>query len=67
MVRRCHDDDEAVRAGVPAADGGAAGRRVHRDGEQSARIAVIHRDSRGTYGVPHVHAELAADGERSYR
>ncbi len=28
------------------------------------RIAEIHKDSRGTYGVPRIHAELAADGVR---
>ena len=27
-----------------------------------AQIQAIHRHSRGTYGVPRVHAELAADG-----
>ena len=41
--------------------------RTRRDGELSARIAAIHRDSRGTYGVPHIHAELAEDGERVAR
>ena len=40
--------------------------RARRDGELSARIA-FHRDSRGTYGVPRVHAELAEDGERVAR
>jgi putative transposase len=28
----------------------------------SAEIQAIHRESRGTYGVPRVHAELAARG-----
>jgi len=32
-------------------------------GELSARIAATHRDSRGTYGVPRIHAELAEDGD----
>ncbi|MYF29544.1 MAG: IS3 family transposase [Gammaproteobacteria bacterium] len=41
--------------------------RSRRDGELSARIAAIHRDSRGTYGVPRVHAELAEAGERVAR
>ena len=41
--------------------------RARRDGELSARIAAIHRDSRGTYGVPRIHAELAEDGERVAR
>ena len=44
-----------------------ASAHARRDGELSARIAAIHRDSRGTYGVPRIHAELAADGERVAR
>ena len=31
-----------------------------------AQIQAIHRHSRGTYGVPRVHAELAADGVPSF-
>ena len=27
----------------------------------SSSAAAIHRDSRGTYGVPRIHAELAED------
>ena len=42
-------------------------RRARRDGDLSARIAAIHCDSRGTYGVPRIHAELAEDGERVAR
>ena len=41
--------------------------RARRDGELSARIAAIHHDSRGMYGVPRVHAELAENGERVAR
>ena len=41
--------------------------RARRDGELSARIAAIHRDSRGTYGVPRIHAELAEHSERVAR
>jgi putative transposase len=36
--------------------------RARADVELSARIAGIHRESRGTYGAPRVHAELAAQG-----
>ena len=32
------------------------------DVELSAEIQVIHRESRGTYGAPRIHAELAAGG-----
>jgi putative transposase len=30
--------------------------------ELTAQIEVVHRDSRGTYGAPRIHAELAAQG-----
>ena len=36
--------------------------RARADVELSAMIAGIHRESRGTYGAPRVHAELAAQG-----
>jgi putative transposase len=36
--------------------------RVQADRALLARIRAIHIHSRGTYGVPRVHAELAADG-----
>jgi putative transposase len=38
--------------------------RARTDVELSAEIAAIHRDSRGTYGAPRVHAELTARGVR---
>jgi putative transposase len=36
--------------------------RACADVELSAEIQAIHRESRGTYGAPRVHAELAAGG-----
>jgi putative transposase len=36
--------------------------RARADVKLSAEIQAIHRESRGTYGVPRVHAELAARG-----
>ncbi len=39
-----------------------ASRRATADAELLARIRVIHRESRGTYGVPRVHAALRAEG-----
>jgi putative transposase len=38
--------------------------RARADVELSAEIAAIHRASRGTYGAPRIHAELAAHGTR---
>lgn len=38
--------------------------RMIADAELGERIAKIHRDSRGTYGAPRVHAELAEQGLR---
>ena len=38
--------------------------RARRDEELHARVRSIHQPSRGTYGVPRVHAELAAGGCR---
>jgi putative transposase len=39
-----------------------ASRRAQEDEELTRRIRTIHVASRGTYGVPRVHAELAAAG-----
>jgi putative transposase len=36
--------------------------RARADVQLSAQIAAIHRESRGTYGAPRVHAELAGQG-----
>jgi hypothetical protein len=38
--------------------------RTRADVELTAHIDAIHRASRGTYGAPRVHAELAALGIR---
>jgi transposase InsO family protein len=35
--------------------------RTRADVELTAQIAVIHRESRGTYGAPRIHAELVSD------
>ena len=38
--------------------------RARADVELTAQIQAIHRESRGTYGAPRIHAELAAQGIR---
>jgi len=52
------------RAGFYAWVGRPVSARARADAALSARIALIHRDSHATYGVPRVHAELAASGVR---
>jgi putative transposase len=42
-------------------------RRVQADAELTGRIRAAHAASHGTYGVPRVHAELAAKGVRAGR
>jgi len=39
-------------------------RRAQQDASLTDRIRAIHSRSRGTYGVPRVHAELAGEGTR---
>jgi putative transposase len=39
-----------------------ASERAETDTELTRQITGIHKDSRGTYGAPRVHAELAARG-----
>ena len=41
--------------------------RARADVELTAKIQVIHRESRGTYGAPRIHAELIADAVPSGR
>lgn len=51
-------------SGFYAARTRAPSARAVADAELSSRIRVIHEESRGTYGMPRVHAELAAGGVR---
>ena len=47
------------RSGFYAWLGRQPAARAQADAALTEQIAVIHRESRGTYGVPRVHAELA--------
>jgi putative transposase len=49
-------------SGYYAWHGRAPSRRAQRDAELTKRIRDIHETSRGTYGVPRMHAELATEG-----
>jgi putative transposase len=52
------------RSGYYAWEDRPLSRRVLEDLRLMLRIRTIHAESRGTYGVPRVHAELAAQGIR---
>lgn len=53
-----------ARGGYYAWLGRPAGRRRERRAELAARVRAAHADSRGIYGSPRVHRELAACGVR---
>src|SRR5262245_46906450 len=58
---------EVSPSGFYAARGRAPSQRAQADAQLAEQIRAIHDDSRGTYGMPRVHAELAADGVRVSR
>ena len=49
-------------AGTTRGSSRAPSARAQRDAELTMQIHTIHLESRGTYGAPRVHAELAAQG-----
>ena len=55
---------QVSRSGFYAWTGRGASRRSREDEELGRRIKLIHKQSRGTYGAPRIHAELVADGRR---
>ena len=58
-------DDSAI--GCCAWQQRAASRRAQADAALLARVRTIPEHSRGTYGMPQVHAELKAEGTRVSR
>jgi putative transposase len=52
------------RSGFYAWEGRRPSRRACEDAELGQRIRGIHEQSRGTYGAPRIHAELASGGTR---
>ena len=55
---------EVSTSGYYAWRGRAPSSRAHTDAALLERISAIHARSRGTYGAPRIHAELAAQGHR---
>ncbi|WP_170991215.1 IS3 family transposase [Herbidospora galbida] len=62
-VKRACELLEVSRAAFYARRDPAPGPRAVRDAELSQRIGGLHRDSRGTYGAPRIHAALRREGE----
>ncbi|TKK81209.1 hypothetical protein FDA94_33620 [Herbidospora galbida] len=62
-VKRACELLEVSRAAFYARRDGHRGPREVRDAELSERIGGLHRDSRGTYGAPRIHAALRREGE----
>jgi putative transposase len=61
-VKRACELLKVSRAAFYARRQGAPGPRAVRDGQLAARIAEVHRHSRGTYGAPRIHAVLQREG-----
>ncbi len=71
---KAHQADHAVRtmcrvlgvspSGYYAWLGREPSARAKRDAELKVKIRDFHTESRGTYGRPRIHADLAEDGER---
>ncbi|TKK90845.1 IS3 family transposase [Herbidospora galbida] len=66
-VKRACELLEVSRTAFYARRAAVPGPRAVRDGELSERIGGVHRESRGTYGAPRIHAALREEGERCGR
>ncbi|MFG2639333.1 IS3 family transposase [Streptomyces sp. NPDC048362] len=61
-VKRTCELLEVSRTAYYARRTGAPGPRAVRDAELTEQITAVHQQSRGTYGVPRVHAVLKREG-----
>ncbi|MYV47800.1 IS3 family transposase [Streptomyces sp. SID2888] len=61
-VKRACELLKVSRAAFYARRAGTPGARVVRDAELTEQITTVHQRSRGTYGVPRVHAVLQQEG-----
>ncbi|RPE33838.1 IS3 family transposase [Kitasatospora cineracea] len=66
-VKRACELLKVSRAAFYARRNGQPGARAVRDTELTLKITEIHADSRGSYGVPRVHAQLQQRGDRCGR
>ncbi|MFD7178310.1 IS3 family transposase, partial [Streptomyces sp. NPDC059929] len=66
-VKRACELLQVSRAAFYVRRSGRPGPRAVRDAELSERSAAVHERSRGTYGVPRVHAVLQRMGEECGR
>ena len=57
-----HRHRRATRPGEPKPPRAEDARQRDGGGQLKARVQATHRRSRGTYGAPRIHAELAAGG-----
>ena len=66
-VKRACELMKVSRSAYYAARDGRPSQRAARDAELSARVTVVHGESKGRYGSPRVHAQLRAQGKKHSR
>jgi hypothetical protein len=66
-VKRACELLKVSRSAYYTAREGTGSARAREDAELAAEIKTVHKDSRGAYGAPRVHAELRGKGRRHSR
>jgi transposase InsO family protein len=66
-VKRACELLKVSRSAYYAARGDEPSGREREDAELAAQIKTVHKESKGRYGVPRVHAQLRAEGKRHSR